>query len=150
AWCITCDNQVVETQGHLSTCKGYEANWCKIESQVFQLLWNSLEQNLQKKILSDKLMKWLYGKIQKQKKAIREEIIRNLTRRKTEQTLLEATSTYPVVRPIVEFILQKYMKAKKQKSYHLGKGIDIEKKAKWKSKTRLKTGKNRKIPKKEE
>ncbi|CAG8753922.1 14784_t:CDS:2, partial [Gigaspora margarita] len=69
AWCITCDDQVVKTQDHLSTCKSYEANW---------------------KISPDSLTKWFYGETQEQKKAIREEIIRNLTRRKTEQTLLKA------------------------------------------------------------
>ncbi|CAG8844911.1 25414_t:CDS:2, partial [Gigaspora margarita] len=44
---------------------GYEAKWQEIESQ-------------------------LYGKTQDQKEAIREEIIRNLTRKKTKKTLYEA------------------------------------------------------------
>ncbi|CAG8856161.1 3241_t:CDS:1, partial [Gigaspora margarita] len=43
-----------------------------------------------KENFSDKLTSWLYGKTQDQKEAIREEIIRNLTRKKTEQTLHEA------------------------------------------------------------
>ncbi|CAG8851970.1 41368_t:CDS:2, partial [Gigaspora margarita] len=90
AWCITCNNQIVETQAHLASCREYEANWQKIESQVFQILWNSLEQNLQRKISLEKLTSWLYGEMQDQKKAIREKIIRNLTRKKTEESLYEA------------------------------------------------------------
>ncbi|CAG8843870.1 45862_t:CDS:2, partial [Gigaspora margarita] len=62
----------------------------EIESQVSQILWNSLKQNLQRKILLEKLTSWLYGETQDQKEAIREEIIRNLTRKKTEKTLYEA------------------------------------------------------------
>ncbi|CAG8775917.1 34333_t:CDS:2, partial [Gigaspora margarita] len=62
----------------------------EIESQVSQILWNSLEQNLQRKILLEKLTSWLYSETQDQKEAIREEIIRNLTRKKTEKTLYEA------------------------------------------------------------
>src|SRR5260363_184127 len=89
AWCITCDSQIVETQAHLTNCRGYEAKWQEIEAQVSQILWNSLEQNLQRKISLEKLASWLYGETQDQKEAIREEIIRNLTRKKTEKTLYE-------------------------------------------------------------
>ncbi|CAG8728224.1 3510_t:CDS:2 [Gigaspora margarita] len=45
---------------------------------------------LAKEILLEKLTSWLYSETQGQKEAIREEIIRNLTRKKTEQTLYEA------------------------------------------------------------
>src|SRR5260363_321102 len=37
AWCITCDSQIVETQAHLTNCRGYEAKWQEIEAQVFQI-----------------------------------------------------------------------------------------------------------------
>ncbi|CAG8669109.1 42136_t:CDS:2, partial [Gigaspora margarita] len=90
AWCITCDNKIVETQAHFTTCRSYEVKWQKIELQVSQILWNSLEQNLQRKISLEKLTSWLYSKTQDQKEAIREEIIRNLTRKKTKKTLYEA------------------------------------------------------------
>ncbi|CAG8612677.1 33410_t:CDS:2 [Gigaspora margarita] len=74
---------------------------------------------LAKEISPNKLTKWLYKETQEQKEAIREEIIRNLTRRKTKQTLLEAG--------VKKNTVQQYRK-----------------KAKWKSKTRLKTGRNKK------
>ncbi|CAG8728565.1 11451_t:CDS:2, partial [Gigaspora margarita] len=90
AWYITYDNQIVETQAYLAICKGYKVKWQEIESQVFQILWNSLEQNLQRKISLDKLTSWLYDEIQSQKEAIRKEIIRNLTRKKTKQTFYKA------------------------------------------------------------
>ncbi|CAG8848977.1 39718_t:CDS:1, partial [Gigaspora margarita] len=69
---------------------GYEVKWQEIESQVSQILWNSLEQNLQKKISLEKLTSWLYGEMQDQKEAIKKEIIRNLTRKKTKKILYEA------------------------------------------------------------
>ncbi|CAG8651649.1 26789_t:CDS:2, partial [Gigaspora margarita] len=42
------------------------------------------------KISLDKLTNWLYDETQKQKETIKEEIVRNLIKRKTKQTLLEA------------------------------------------------------------
>ncbi|CAG8669841.1 1107_t:CDS:2 [Gigaspora margarita] len=73
----------------------------EIESQVSQILWNSLEQNLQRKISLEKLTSWLYGETQNQKEAIREEIIRNLTRKKTEKTFYKACGKNNTVQQVL-------------------------------------------------
>ncbi|CAG8778948.1 21190_t:CDS:10, partial [Gigaspora margarita] len=44
-----------------SVAGGYEVKWQEIESQVSQIFWNSLKQNLQRKISLEKLTSWLYG-----------------------------------------------------------------------------------------
>ncbi|CAG8841848.1 8252_t:CDS:2, partial [Gigaspora margarita] len=60
-----------------------------IIARIIELMSIKNLENLQRKISPDKLTSWLFGETQGQKEAIREEIIRNLTRKKIEQTLYE-------------------------------------------------------------
>ncbi|CAG8834080.1 28683_t:CDS:2 [Gigaspora margarita] len=87
----------------------------------------------------------IYGETQEQKKAIKEKIIRNLTRKKTEKTLYEACGKNNTMQQVLilwldlswNLFYKNIWKPKCETVIAWKKSIGIGRKAKWESKSRL-------------